>query len=148
MKMFFSGSDDSSFDGKKGHNDNRSVWPLTVKKIFSEANRLMFVDRFGLDIWFSFVRLAHDDRLDARFGAPQATITYLTLPDSIKRRHEWRKSVQTSYGENGFGMAVNLYREPSSKELLNFAQALAFLELEVFVHSTQRHDPALYLHIV
>jgi hypothetical protein len=79
----------TGIDEEEAHHRKRVLWPETVGRIFSPTNRAMFSKKFGLDIWFSFVRLADDGRLHEILGVPQATITYLTLPGSVTRQHKW-----------------------------------------------------------
>ena len=137
---------------------NRFNWPKLVGGIFSQSNRREFQKRFGLDIWSSFVNFPDDDgRFFAGFGFPQATVAYLTLPNSVKRRHKWSGNFReetdddtfyehpSTHGENGFGMAVKINRRPSAEELSRFPQALKVLKLQVFVHPSQKHFPALGL---
>jgi hypothetical protein len=147
------------YDEEEGaHQTNRFNWPELVREIFSQSNRRAFRERFGLDIWSSFVSLPDDDgSLSDGFGFPQATIAYLTLPKSVKRRHEWSGNLReemdgdtfyehpSTYGENGFGMAVNINRRPSALALSKFPQALKVLKLKVFVHPSQKQLPALRL---
>jgi hypothetical protein len=47
----------TGIDEHEVHQLNRIAWPTTIGGIFSKANREMFLTNFGLDIWFSFVRL-------------------------------------------------------------------------------------------
>jgi hypothetical protein len=47
----------TGIDEHEVHQLNRIAWPTTIGGIFSKANREMFLTKFGLDIWFSFVRL-------------------------------------------------------------------------------------------
>ena len=74
-------------DDKLAHEKNKIAWVKTVRRISSTEHCAMFQRCFGLDIWFSFVRLptARDYRLDT--AIPQATIAYLTLPVSTMRQH-------------------------------------------------------------
>ena len=144
-------------DDEEAHQTNRSRWPLIIHGIFSPSNRQMFQRRFGLDIWFSFVSLPNDGRFSEEYGFPQATIAYLTLPNSVKRQQRWCGNIREEQngdvfheyrsllGENGFGMPVNISRQPSAEELQRFSQALRFLKLEIFVHESQKHDTALDL---
>ena len=142
----------------EAHQTNRSNWAELVGGIFSQSNRREFQKCFGLDIWSSFVSLPDDGMgFSDEIGFPQATIAYLTLPDSVERRHKWswnlREQMQfdtfyeypSTHGQNGFGMAVNINRRPSAEELSRFPQALKVLKLNVFVHSSQKHFPALGL---
>jgi hypothetical protein len=140
-------------DEESIHEANKSEWLLTIERIFSESNRSMFKQRFGLDIWHSFARLPQDQssNYDPEFGAPQATITYLTLPNSITRSHAWpdneeidddyyccgTRIVESNHTENGFGMAVSIRKRPSDETLGKFSRALKSLKLSVFVHNSQ-----------
>lgn len=148
---------------KAAHERNRKNWPLRLEQIFSEHNRWMFQKRFGLDIWHSFVRLPYMYRNQEEWGFPQATITYLTLPNRVSRHHQWSehdciedytsdrrtesgfRRIDSNHDELGFGTAVDVCRQPSTKELAKFAQALKFLKLKVFVHNSQKLTPALKL---
>ena len=144
------------WEEEEAHQTNRSNWPELVEGIFSQNNRQAFQERFGLDIWSSFVSLPDDNTSD-EFGFPQATIAYLTLPHSVERRHKWSGNLRegsngdvfheypSTHGENGFGMAVNINRRPSAEELSRFPQALKVLKLKVFVHPSQKQFPALRL---
>lgn len=140
------------------HDANRDQWPLTVYEIFSESNRSLFRDRFNLDIWHSFVRLPHHQGSDSvpGFGLPQATIAYLTLPDSAKTCQRWAGNeeyddpdggwtVESNDHENGFGVAVEICRPPSAEELDRFSKALKFLKLQPFIHNRHQQGPALRL---
>jgi hypothetical protein len=138
------------------HERNRSQWPLTVEKIFSESNRSMFKGRFGLDIWHSFARMPHSEnsQYGSDYGAPQATITYLTLPDTATKCRRWQNSDPNAWNartstpdhiENGFGAAVEICKQPSAEELDRFSKALKFLDLKPFAHSSQKEDPVLRL---
>jgi len=107
---------------EEAHQENRADWPLIIGRIFSANNREMFQRRFGLDIWFTFVSLPDDRRFSEEYGFPQATIAYLTLPDCVTRRHRWDANLReqkngdvfheyrSSYGENGFGMPMDISR--------------------------------------
>ena len=140
---------------EQAHQTNRFNWPELVRGIFSQSNRRAFQKRFGLDIWSSFVSVP--GRGGRFFSFPQATIAYLTLPNSVKRRHRWignlREEIDvdtfyeepSTHGEHGFGMAVDIHRRPSAEELSRFPQALKVLKLKVFVHPSQEHFPALGL---
>lgn len=146
-------------DETVNHEAKRSEWPDAINKIFSEKNRSMFRDRFGLDIWHSFARLHGSQGADCHIegGEPQATITYLTLPDQATRRRKWRDHVvedeetgesrtdEANHAEHGFGVAVDLDKQPSTEELARFPQALKVLGLKEFVHSSQKQYPALKL---
>ncbi|KAM0701688.1 hypothetical protein Q7P35_010597 [Cladosporium inversicolor] len=114
----------------------------------------MFKRRFDLDIWFSFVRLptARDYRGDT--AVPQDTVAYLTLPGSIARQHSWSTNDSgrddngnpfkiPSSGENGFGMAVEAFRELSEKQRTNFQTAMKYLNLQISIHGSQKLYPAL-----
>jgi hypothetical protein len=141
------------------HHRKRALWPTISENIFSKANQAMFLERFGLDMWVSFVRLPDEGIYRGKddFGDPQATVTYLTLPGSVARQHKWDgnthydgihapfDAMRLSYGENGFGMAVEVCRQPPAEELSSFTKALKSLKLDVFVHPSQMHSPALGL---
>lgn len=146
------------YEEEEAHQTNRFNWPKLVGGIFSQSNRREYQKRFGLDIWSSFVSLPHDGMSGSdEFGFPQATIAYLTLPDSVERRRKWSGNLRekthfdtfyeypSTHGQNGFGMAVNINRRPSAEELSRFPQALKVLKLQVFVHPSQKHFPALGL---
>jgi hypothetical protein len=137
------------------HQHKRALWPPKIKSIFSKANRAMFLDRFGLDIWFSFVCLADNGTYEEEFGLPQATITYLTLPGSITRKHKWeanchyrdangnKVTIPSSYGENGLGMTMEACKQPSAEELSRFTRVLKTLDLRVSVQRGQKQCLAL-----
>jgi len=141
------------------HDRNRKKWPSLMEQIFSERNRWMFQQRFGLDIWHSFARLPYTNWNLEEYGFPQATITYLTLPNRVSRQHQWSEHdfiedyrtesgsriIDSNHDEVEFGTAVDICRQPSAKELAKFTQALKFLKLKVFVHNSQKLNPALKL---
>jgi hypothetical protein len=145
-------------DEEPEHEENRDLWPSTVEEIFSKSNRSLFKERFGLDIWYSFVRLPHHQSSGSfpEFGYPQTTITYLTLPDSVSAGQSWAgneeieepdgtRPVECNHYMHGFGVAVEICKRPSAEELNRFSKALKFLKLKVFAHSSQKQDPALTL---
>jgi hypothetical protein len=140
------------------HEANRHRWPRAMKDAFSESNRSMFQKRFGLDIWYSFVRLPCNGRYDEHFGLPQAAIAYLTLPNSVTSSRKWPENeeiedpwtgepriVDAGHGEIGFGIPVEICKQPSAEELRKFSKALKFLKLKVFSHRSQNQEPALRL---
>lgn len=143
---------------EQAHRTNRFNWLELVRGLFTQSNRRTFQKRFGLDIWSSFVSSPYGGgRFFGELRFPQATIAYLTLPNSVKRSHVWignlREEIDvdtfyeepSTHGENGFGMAVDIHRRPSAGELSRFPQALKVLKLKVFVHPSQEHFPALGL---
>jgi hypothetical protein len=136
------------------HEKNKTAWVRTIRRIFNKTHRSMFQRRFGLDIWFSFVRLpaAEDYRRDT--AVPQATIAYLTLPGPTMRQHSWSTSDHghddhgnptriPTRGENGFGMAVEAFRQLSEEQRTDFQTAMKYLNLKVFKHRSQKQYPAL-----
>jgi hypothetical protein len=155
LRDYYQPYPNTGIDEEEAHQHNRDSWLTTIGRIFSEASRAMFLTKFGLDIWFSFVRL--DRRYRQKWGAPQATIAYLTSPGSVTRQYKWDGDahvqdvhgndyiIQSSYGENGFGMDVGVFRQLSAEELSKFTKASRILKLDVFVHPSQTHSPALGL---
>jgi len=143
-------------DESPKHEKNRIEWPLTVGEIFSESNRTLFRERFGLDIWYSFARLPHheDSEYLPDFGFPQATITFLTLPNPGRSDHHWAHStgivdldrariIECNHSENGFGVAVEFRKRPSAEELDRFSKASKLLKLQAFAYSSHAQDHVL-----
>jgi hypothetical protein len=85
---------------EEAHQTNRSNWPELIGGIFSTSNRRAFQTRFGLDIRSSFVSLPDNGIFSDEFGFPQATIAYLTLPGSVKRRRKWHGNVREMSDNN------------------------------------------------
>jgi hypothetical protein len=119
------------------HYDNMSEWDDRLKTYLTDKRSLL-QKHFGIDMWFSKVCLGSSRSFMA---ATETTVAYLTLPNRVESAKEWKRDMSEDGFEStntGYGFAVELDRRATSREIQNFKRAMKILDLDVFVHETQK----------
>lgn len=130
------------------HDTNRYRWAQRAESLANK--RALFRKHFGLDVWLSTVCLGSSERL---YNEAETTIVCLTLPDREQRSEQWEhfesEDASYEYGrpdcKSGCSMAVMMEPRAGPEEVQRFKRAMKVLELEVFLHESQRNKKPLSL---
>ena len=118
--------------------------PGTFNHAFINWHRELFRNHFGLDIWWTTIRLDAQRSNKNDVGASlldyeptQTTAVYLVVPDTKAHSHFWGLSEAESEGgmddcSHGYGVEVKCIEHAGTTR--KFARALQILDLKPYVH--------------
>jgi len=132
------------------HYERRGEWaariefsPTHGRRGFLVGHEALVAKHFGVDLWISHVRLRPNNGEMGDDDPTETTVAYLTMPGNKPRSQHWTTAESeedslTCGCESGYGIPLLTGDAPLKESLRRFACAMQTLDLEVFIHPSQK----------